>query len=146
MKTLVRFCLNALALASLAVDAADFTLTATPADGQITLNWPAVAGAKAYSLCQARDVISDVDQCTLYPGGRWLDRTRPGYQATGLTNDTAYSFRVVAFNTRDILGISNVVTVKPGLAPPAPIASGSLNDTGITAAQCYGAGSDTLID
>ena len=145
MKTLIPSFLGGLALVSLAVDAADFTLTATPADSQITLNWTAVAGAKAYSLCLAEEAITDIHQCTAYQGGRWVDRMVRNHQFTGLTNGTPYAFQVVAFNTRDILGVSNVVTVQPGKPASPPPPTGRLNDTGVTASQCYQAGSNTLV-
>ena len=145
MQTSSRLLAGLAACLALSAQAADLTLTATPADGQVTLTWNAVAGAKAYSLCQASQPIVDINQCTAYPAGFWLDLTGRSYQATGLSNGTDYSYRLVAFNTRDILAVSNAVTVQPGTPAAPPPASGALNDTGITAAQCYQAGSDTLV-
>ncbi|MGI9211672.1 MAG: DUF1566 domain-containing protein [Methylococcaceae bacterium] len=145
MQTLTRWFLCLSASLGLSAQAADFTLTATPADGQISLSWAAVTGAKAYSLCLAEEPITDIDFCTSYRGGHWRDLTARSLTLTGLSNDTAYSYRLVAFNTRDILGVSNAVTVQPGQPASPPPPTGRLNDTGITASQCYQAGSNTLV-
>lgn len=126
--------------------AADLSLSALPADGSITLNWTTVAGAKAYSLCAASEPILDIDQCTAYQGGIWLDLTANRLTLNNLANGMEYSYRLLAFNTRDILAVSNAVTVKPGVVVQVPVATGHFNDTGIINRQCYQAGSNDLVD
>jgi hypothetical protein len=102
------------AILSFAVHAATFTLTAIPADAQVTLTWKEVPGAKAYGLCSAQEPIADIDLCTSYQGGGWINLNGRSHQFTKLVNDTSYSYRVVALSSHDILAVSNAVTVTPG--------------------------------
>lgn len=111
----IRLSLCWLAILSVPGHAATFTLIATPADAQVTLTWKAVPGAKGYGLCAAQEPIGDIDLCTSYQGGGWINNlTARRYQFTKLVNDTSYSYRVVALSSHDILAVSNAVTVTPG--------------------------------
>ncbi len=68
--------------------------------------------------------------------------------ATGATPTHAYRFAgsyTVTLTVTDNQGATGVLTSVVTVSPPAAIATGVLNDTGVTAAQCYQLGSDTLV-
>ena len=101
----------------LSAPAAPTGLTATPGDGQITLNWTAPSGPiTRYEYSQ--------------DGGTWTSTggTSTTYIVTNLTNGTQYAFRVRAVNSAGNGAASASVTgtpVKTVVAPGAP--------TGLTA-------------
>ena len=92
-------------------------VTATPADGQITLSWAAVTGAASYKVYQGS---SDNEIRT--------DITETSVVITGLSNGTAYKFWVAAVNSGGST-LSAEVTATPRAAVTAPAAP-----TGLTAA------------
>jgi PKD repeat protein len=68
--------------------------------------------------------------------------------AAGITATHAYRFAgsyTVTLAVTDNLGAQGLRSFVVTVSPPAAIATGALNDTGITASQCYQAGSDNLI-
>ena len=66
------------------------------------------------------------------------------YTQTGLTNGKPYYFVVTAVNGYGESGESSQVSATPQAVPA--VTPGKLNDTGITASQCYQAGSDVIVD
>lgn len=115
MTTTPRYFLGLLAAVSLNSFAADFKLTVKPDNGQVSLKWTPVPDAKAYSLCMAKEPIVDIDQCTLYQDGQQTYFTGNAYVIAGLSNDSTYSFRVLARNhDSEQLAVSNAITVKLG--------------------------------
>jgi len=111
-------------------------LTAYPISQQITLQWAKITGATGYRLCYATESIKDINACSTYANGIQKDTTSTKLTLTKLTNGTAYYFRVIATNTGSVLSTSKLVT-----ATPQP----TINDTGISASQCYQPGSDALV-
>jgi len=69
------------------------------------------------------------------------------YQDAGLAADTQYCYRVRAFNAGGYSSYTeeSCATTFTPPPPPPPVTPGTLNDTGITASQCYQAGSDILV-
>jgi glycosidase len=88
--------------------AAPASLTVTPANGQITLNWAAAANADSYDVYRSR----------LSGGGYTFvaNTTNTTYQDTGLTNSTRYYYVVVGKNNTTLLesGWSNEANAVPG--------------------------------
>jgi len=115
------------------------TLTGVTGDKQVALTWNPIKEA-AYVLCYATETIGDVNNCLNYAGGKLVNVTGSGTQYTvkGLTNGKNYYFRVNAENNVQTLAISNLLTATPGKAY-------GLNDTGISAAQCYQLDSNALV-
>src|SRR5262249_61902089 len=74
------------AIASGTPSAAGPTLSGSPADGAVDLNWTAVGGATSYR------VTSNIGPCT---GGCNVGNVLT-HHITGLTNGTAYTFTVAA--------------------------------------------------
>ena len=91
-------------------------VTATPADGQVTLSWTAVTGATSYKVYQG---TSD-NEITI---------TGTSAVVTGLTNVQPYSFWVAAVNSGGST-LSAEVTATPMAAVTAPATA----PTGLTAA------------
>jgi alpha-tubulin suppressor-like RCC1 family protein/fibronectin type 3 domain-containing protein len=88
------------------------SLTTTPGNAQVTLNWPAVTGATSYKV-----------QRSTTNGGPYADftgNTTTGLTLTntGLTNGTAYYYVVFALNAGGTSPASAQATAKP-VAPPA---------------------------
>ncbi|MCL2174176.1 fibronectin type III domain-containing protein [Candidatus Saccharibacteria bacterium] len=96
-------------------------LTATPGDGEITLNWtaPASDGGEAiteyYYFC---------DETATYPASPvfnpipYSDDTTVSYLVTGLTNDTEYTCQVMARNSSYLGTASSKATATPTAAAP----------------------------
>jgi fibronectin type 3 domain-containing protein len=90
-------------------------LTATPASGQITLQWNASSGATSYNIYRATTSGGE----TLLVSGV----TGTSYLNTGLTNGTTYYYKVKAVNSAGTSGFSNEASATPQAAtspPPAP--------------------------
>ena len=80
------------------------TVTATPGNGQATLNWAATddIGITRYEIWR-----NDVNT---YVAG--VPKEATSYTITGLTNDVTYSYRIVAYDSIGYTN-SNIVSVKP---------------------------------
>ncbi len=115
---------------------------ATPALGSyaannsaITLTWASVSQATYYQLLRS-NVQLNGNIANVY------------YVDTSVTANNTYTYQLKACNTAGCSASSPAVTItaKVGVVSP-PVASGLslLNDTGITASQCYQAGSDVLV-
>jgi len=96
------------------VPAAPQNLTATAADGAVTLNWSGANGANAYSIFLG--TAQGAESQTPATSGV----TTTSYTVSGLTNGIAYYFRVTATNTGGSSGSSNEVSSTPNVAPAAP--------------------------
>lgn len=88
------------------------TLTATPGDARVILSWTAVAGATGYRVTRGTTVIVP-------------SQTALTYTNTGLTNGTAYTFKVAALTGGGAGPDSAEATATPLALPVAP--------TGLTA-------------
>lgn len=109
--------------------------------GQVALMWDSVANATGYDVCVAKQSIGEIANCTTYTGGTWLtDKTSPA-TITGLTNDTAYYFRVVAKNTSGDSTGSTEVTATPKASGVTAVSSGGDHTCTIVngGVQCWGA-------
>ena len=110
-------------------------LTATAGDAQVALSWPASAGATSYRVFRSTD------------GGATFSSTPVGTPAqtsftdTGLTNGTAYTYRVTAVNAAGESGPSPTATATPRapLTPPTGLAA-SAGDGKVTLTWSPGAG------
>lgn len=102
---------------------------ATPADGKVTLSWDAVTNAAGYTVCHATESIANFDNCTSYANGALEDTNGTGLALSGLTNGTAYHFRVIA---GDVSGNKSSASVEVTATPKKIGSTGKLNDTGIT--------------
>jgi len=88
-------------------------LTATPGNTQITLAWQPVTGATSYNLY--RGTTAGGQGTTPLVTGL----TAPNYVNTGLTNGTAYYYRVAALNASGEGSRSSEASATP-FAPPTP--------------------------
>lgn len=84
-----------------------FTLSVTGSNKTATLSWTASQWATSYSVKRGNDVIAD-------------NLTELTYQDTNLTNDTEYSYQVIATNKNGDTP-SNIVSVTPVAPPPSAI-------------------------
>ena len=84
-------------------------VTATPADGQVTLSWTAVAGATSYKVYQGS---SDNEVQNITEGTTAV--------ITGLTNDQTYSFWVAAVNSGGSTFSAEATATPLAAVPPAP--------------------------
>ncbi|MEN9502997.1 MAG: hypothetical protein RI964_2282 [Pseudomonadota bacterium] len=108
--------------------------------GQVALMWDSVANATGYDVCIAKQSIGEVANCTTYTGGTWLiDKTSP-MTITGLTNDTAYYFRVVAKNASGDSAGSTEVTATPKASGLTAISAGDYHTCAVVngGVQCWG--------
>lgn len=108
--------------------------------GQVALMWDSVANATGYDVCIAKQSIGEVANCTTYTGGTWLiDKTSPA-TITGLTNNTAYYFRVVAKNASGDSAGSTEVTATPKASGLTAISAGLHHTCAIVngGVQCWG--------
>jgi uncharacterized protein (DUF1800 family)/fibronectin type 3 domain-containing protein len=89
-------------------------LSATPGNGTIQLTWNAVAGAASYRVFRASSgaAFGTTPIATV---------TTPGYLNSGLTNGTAYSYKVAAHTEGGDGPFSSTVTATPGAPPAAPL-------------------------
>ena len=90
------------------IPSAPTNLTAAAGDSKVVLSWTASAGASSYTIFR--------DGASIHTGVTSLTDTN-----TGLTNGTAYTYKVAAVNGGGTSGFSNAVTVTPEpTVPPAP--------------------------
>jgi fibronectin type 3 domain-containing protein len=99
--------------------AAPTGLTATGANGQAVLSWTASSGATSYNIYEGTS--SGGESSTPIATGI----TATSYTVTGLTNGTAYYFKVAAVSSGGTSAKSNEASVTPLAPPTAP--------TGLTA-------------
>ena len=105
---------------------------AAAGDGRVTLSWDAVNGATGYDICRATEQITNAINCSAYNGGLLLlDQTSPATLAN-LSNGTAYYFVVIPKNADGEGPASANVSATPVGSVQPPVATGGLNDTGIT--------------
>ena len=99
------------------------SVTATPADGQVTLSWTAVAGAASYKVYQGTSDNEILTGSTI---------TGTSAVVTGLTNVQPYSFWVAAVNSGGST-LSAEVTATPRAAgsPPATAPTGLSATAGV---------------
>lgn len=99
------------------------SLSATPGNGSVTLEWPAVAGATSYRIFRSTNGTFDGP-----PAGSTSKTT---YKITGLVNGTAYSFRVSARGASGDGPMSPIATATPAAptAPPTGVAATAGNTT-----------------
>ena len=99
------------------------SLEATPGDGSVTLRWTASAydGGRAVTSHQYRrkttgafEAWQDIPESA--PGGA----NAASYPVTRLTNGTAYTFEVRAWNVEGESGPSNEASATPATVPSAP--------------------------
>jgi fibronectin type 3 domain-containing protein len=81
-------------------------LGASPGSGQVSLSWPAVTGADIYNVYRR-----------VSPSGSWtaiaLGVPATAYLDTGVTNGTAYDYRIQAVNAGGVSFYSDHVTATP---------------------------------
>lgn len=107
--------------------------SATPGDGQATLNWAAVAGAASYNIY--RGTTAGGESSTPVKTGL----TGTSATLTGLVNGTKYFFKMAAVNSAETSPLSNEVSATPthilpdfvinslSIFPDMPTANGSFN-------------------
>lgn len=78
-------------------------LSATPGDGQVTLNWNLVSDCAKFKY-----YIDGVEQPELIGSTTTITKT-------GLTNGQAYTFKLIPFNSYDVWGVESEVQVSPNL-------------------------------
>ncbi|MGO8672944.1 MAG: malectin domain-containing carbohydrate-binding protein, partial [Capsulimonadaceae bacterium] len=101
--------------------AAPTGLAATPSNGQVSLAWTGSSGATSYNVYVGTS--SGGEGGTPVAAGI----STPAYTETGLTNATAYFFKVAAANSAGTSGFSNEATATPeGSAPAAPAISSAV--------------------
>ena len=92
------------------------TVTATPGDGQVTLNWNTITGATKYQV--------------KWGTGSWTDVNTNSYTKTGLTNGDEYSYQVKAIGNGSTTCDSDPTssaTVKAGLCYTVSFSTGEDN-------------------
>lgn len=110
-------------------------INATAGNRQVTIRWNAVPGTASYNLYMASvSGVTKNNYSSLTDGMQHTGISSP-YIHTGLSNGKTYYFVVTAVKAN----------VEGGESTQVSAISSGLNDTGITASQCYQAGSDTLV-
>lgn len=105
-------------------------LQVTPGDGELTLSWDGVANAEAYAVYAAKEQGVNADNYHLLDGGRREQATTTSITLQGLDNGATYYLAVAAIAGGYQGALSLPVSAAPVAAPA--IATGKLNDTGIT--------------
>ena len=117
--------------------AAPTGIVANAGDGLITIRWDAVAGTTSYNLYMASATgVTKSNYLSLSNGMQHVGVTSP-YTHSSLTNGITYYFVVTAVNANGESGESGQVSATPLVSP---VTTDKLNDTGVTASQCYQAG------
>lgn len=98
-------------------------LLATAGHAQIALTWSAASGATSYNIYDGTSVGGESSTALM------TGITGTAYTATGLTNGTAYYFKVASVNANGTSGLSNEASATP-TAPAAPLPG---QVTGLTA-------------
>jgi fibronectin type 3 domain-containing protein len=88
-------------------------LTATAGNTQVSLSWSASSGATSYNVY--RGTTAGGERSTAIATGI----TTATYTNTGLTNGTAYYYKVAAVNSSGTSGYSNEASATPVVAVPA---------------------------
>ena len=97
------------------IPAAPTNVAATSGNTQVTLTWTASSGATSYSIF--RGTAAGGESATAIKTGQ----TASPYINTGLTNGTAYYYKIKAVNASGSSGYSSEVNSTPQLtAPTAP--------------------------
>jgi fibronectin type 3 domain-containing protein len=86
--------------------------TATAGNAVVVLNWSAVEGAVGYRIFRATAGVWDTAPIA--------STSRTTYRNTGLTNDTAYTYKIAAYNIGGNGPLSTEASATPLLPPPAP--------------------------
>jgi fibronectin type 3 domain-containing protein len=127
---------EATATPELSVPFAPTGVTATAGSGQALLSWTASSGATSYNVYEGTS--SGKESNTPIATGI----TSTTYSTTGLTNGTAYYFKVAAVNGAGTGGLSSEVSATPiqapaGLSATAAIGQVSLSWTASAGATSY---------
>jgi len=104
------------------IPSAPTSLAATAGNAQIALTWTASSGATSYNVY--RGTTAGGESATAIATGI----TTASYTNTGLTNGTAYYYKVKAVNSAGSSGYSNEANATPS-APTAPAAPTGLSAT-----------------
>jgi len=107
---------NEAAVTPLAPPAPPSGLTAAAEGSQVALSWTASSGATSYNIYQG--VTSGGESSTPIATGI----TTVSYTVTGLTNGTAYYFKVAAVNSAGTSGYSNEASATPAIDYGTPVA------------------------
>lgn len=91
-------------------------LAAEPGDAKIALKWNAVNGATSYNVYRGTTAAGQAASPIA------TNITTTAFLNTGLTNGTAYFFKVAAVNSAGVGGMSNETSATPGALPSAPTA------------------------
>jgi len=103
--------------------AAPTGLTATGGNAQVALSWAASSGATSYNIY--RGTTAGGESTTAVATGI----TGTSYTNTGLTNGTAYFYKVAAVNASGTSGLSNEASATPAATVTIPSAPTSLTAT-----------------
>lgn len=129
-------------------DAVDAELRTAPKDFRasardhaVLLRWKQLSGVRKYRICMAQEQITSPINCTAFQGGRWLFVTKNKRRVNKLENGQTYFFTVARFGAKADRAFSPVISATP--VKPPPVATGKLNDTGIT--KCGDASSNDLV-
>ena len=109
-------------------------LAASPGDSQVILSWTATSGATGYNVY--RGLAAGAEDVTPIATGL----TSPAYTDTGLTNGTAYYYKVAAVNAIGTSPLSSEVSATPSVGGAAY--NGPHNLPGTVQAEDYDNGGE----
>jgi len=115
--------INSLIFSSSTAPAAPAGLTATAGNSQVGLSWTASSGATSYNVY--RGTSAGGESATAIATGL----TGTTYTNTGLTNGTAYYYKVAAVNSVGTSAMSNEAHATPAAGGSGPIANGTYTMT-----------------
>ncbi len=101
-------------------------ISALAGDGRISLSWNAADGAVYYNLYMASASGPGKSSYATLPGGMKYAEVLSPYAVTGLTNGTAYYFRLTSVNTFGESAESAEISAVPFKAAAVPFPPGSL--------------------